>query len=273
MIISKKSTNNQALETESRYLEKSIDPRRSCSWRMAAPTKTTRKAWYCRKGRADRERIDRLIAARREREARIAQNDLKNHSYFSNWQRQSEWLSHSNHLLKSKASRIPKITVPYDLDYPLKSREDTVVTNKIIAKLREAKEKFKSKLVVFNELDRTGDKLRNEGDKLCYQVESLLALRKTLKDRQESFGIKEHKVFYCRFAKDRFRSKIFVVCEQLNYYKAIIECLGKSSSVEEYIGGREKEQLDLLISSSLEIINFFMKLYQQKNSELIPIYK
>lgn len=240
---------------------------------MASLTKTSsKKAWYCRKGRGDKERIEKLIAARREREARIAQNNQKNHSYFSNWQRQTEWLTHSNEVCKNKPDKICKLAVPYDLDFIPTAKREHLISNKITSKLKAAKEELKLKLVAFQECSELGETLKKEGDKLCYQIESFLTLKKALQDKQENWAIKQRKVYYCRFAKDRLRSKIFIVCELLNFYKVTVECLSKLC-LDDYIGKREKEELNSLVSYSLEIINSYIQLYQQKNNELIPIYK
>lgn len=230
-------------------------------------TSKSNKPWYCRKGRGHRELTERLIATRREREARLSESNKKNARFFDDWDRQTEWLSP----LSGKRSVPRKVGTgaPYDLDFDPSYKKKVVSTKK--GNFEYVSEEVTEIYQKFLDLNCQSRALRNDEIETSYQLENLLVLQRNIKDKRENWIIRENKLYYNRFAKDRLRSKIFLVSEQLNFYHVVIECLAKSSMMDD-LHRDEADQMKSLIESSLEIINNYVHSNDRRNSETILMY-
>ncbi|XP_074594526.1 uncharacterized protein LOC141849913 [Brevipalpus obovatus] len=230
-------------------------------------TSESNKPWYCRKGRGDRERTERLIAARKEREARQSEANKKNARFFNDWDRQSQWLTPSSG--KRSVPRKVGSGVPYDLDFDPSYKKKVVSTKK--EKSEYVSEEVTEIYQKFLELKRRSRNLRSDEIEISHQLENLLVLQKNIKDKRENWVIKDNKLYYNRFAKDRLRAKIFLVSEQLNFYHVVIECLVKSTMMDD-LHKEEADQMNSIIESSLEIIDAYVHSNDRRNSEIILLY-
>lgn len=242
------------------------------------------RPWYYVKGHGNRENIERLIATKREQDDNRYQLRRQNSDYFDKWQRQNEWIdrkgfkksslnkSTGNLNVGEKVRKSAVFKVPYDLDYEPVDYGPKKIEETISSKRLTACQDVKALLEHIIAAEKESKKLEDEETFLTKQLEDLLFLRRQLKDKQENWTIREAKLYYKRFAKDKLRLKTFLICEQLSNYKIIVESLSKSVNTLS-INDKEKHELIGLIRSSLDIINMYLDVNYKRNCESIPLFK
>lgn len=234
------------------------------------------RPWYYVKGHGNREYIERLIASKRDKEARQSEFRRQTSDYFDRWQLQNEWMGRKGSKKQTANSNQTNSAgkfhskVPYDLDYEID--DDPKRSESIKLKRNKARKELKVLLEQLIDLEKEAKESEEQQLFLIKQIENLLLVRRQLKDKQENWSIRGKKMYYKRFAKDKMRLKSFLICEQLNSYKIVIQCLSKSIPTV-FLSKREKEELYGVIESSLNIINMYLDINYKRNYELIPLYK
>ncbi|XP_015784039.1 trichoplein keratin filament-binding protein-like [Tetranychus urticae] len=233
------------------------------------------RPWYYVKGHGNREYIERLIASKRDKEARQSEFRRQTSDYFDRWQLQNEWMGRKGSKKQTANSNQTNSAgkfhskVPYDLDYEID--DDPKRSESIKLKRNKARKELKVLLEQLIDLEKEAKESEEQQLFLIKQIENLLLVRRQLKDKQENWSIRGKKMYYKRFAKDKMRLKSFLICEQLNSYKIVIQCLSKSIPTV-FLSKREKEELYGVIESSLNIINMYLDINYKRNYELIPLY-
>jgi hypothetical protein len=93
----------------------------------------------------------------------------------------------------------------------------------------------------------------------------------SLEVKVENWVLREKRLAFTRSARDRLRSKAFLVLEQLHYYKITIQCLSEEE-VYSQLTPEEAAELEAVVGGALKIINMYIEINNQRNSEFLSLY-
>jgi hypothetical protein len=229
------------------------------------------RPWYYVKNR--RDLMDKQISKRREKAA--FKNDVNNkiNDYFNKWQFQNQLIEHWNmsDAKFMKKTKVPIcLRVPFDLDFdPSLTKEEKI---QIEHKISSTNKKLKCQLKELIEFEDNVEHILDQERFIIDRIEQVLDMKKSLDDCRDHWTIKESKLFYTRFARDKLRLKAFLALEELNFYQMMIEAL-IHSSIDEIIRKEEAQDLNSIVQQSLQMIKAYSDLNHERNAQYSLLYK
>lgn len=233
------------------------------------------RPWYYVPGRKDL--TEKRIARRREKEAIRERVNLSNANYFNKLDAQvkvhKQW-EKKRSLMKTLPSE------PYGGDFmkPDYSRvlpkvPSERVEKEIKQKRFEVQNEFSKLIQEARRREIEAEKLNDDEVMLVMQLKQLYELKVSMLEKCQVWSIKENKLAFVRFARDRLRKKVFLLCDQLNSYKVVVEFMQQINIGGHLLSEQELEKVNEVSEGALKIIDMYLQLNQTRDSEFQLLFQ
>lgn len=259
------STRPKSIET----IPKAVVGQRSrlTGQRLNEPTvRPSLHPWYYVKGRNDL--TEKNISSRRERDDQRHRQSLSNSQFFSKRLAEAQlhhnWLDNKG-LVKYKKSD-STLRPPYDVvvesktDSRLRVKDSEKKYSKALQKLKEFVDKFK-------DLDQKYSRLETKQNNLFFQLTEMKEIKNNFEEKKIYFVMISKGVENTRFCRDKLRKKVFQIIDQLNYYKLVVKKIEFLKNSKGIVTKEELNELTEVIDRALKILNMYIDLNENRNTE------
>ncbi len=227
--------------------------------------------WYYVHGRKDL--TEKNISSKRERESQQHQKCVDNNQYYVKCDNDSKlfdkWNQNKTLVKYDKRSTIP----PFDTIESKFDSKNIRLNKEIERKYIESNKKLSQMMNEFKKLNENYSKLEKSRNILISQLNEIQNIQKSIYEKKEFCELKEKRLFYIRFGKEKLRKKVFVICDQLICYKVGVQSIQDLNIGNELLSAEESNQISEVIDKALKIIEMYIQLNQNRNSEFQLMYE
>ena len=237
----------------------------------------SRHPWYYVPGRKDL--TEKLLSQKREKDALREETWKSASNYFSKCNIQNaihrKWQNDKS-LIKYQKDKKVITDPPYDTE-PRKTRPKSGRSKKEEKDVREeynqAFRTMAKQLDGYYKLQHEFKQLQKTEQQITSQLIDLKEIDQLLSERQDFWKIKEKRLDYLRFGRDKLRQKAFLLFDQLDYYKSIVESIKNIHIGREFLPVCEAAQVAEVTENVIKIIDMFIQLNTQRNYEFQLLFE
>lgn len=231
----------------------------------------SRKPWYYVPGRKDL--TEKLLSRKREKEAQREQVCSETNKYFNRCNAQSklykQWENQKSlvHYKKEDGEGLP----PFDVDETYYPKRDAF-EHFDEARVSEAEESLKRSVQEIRRVELSAAALKAKGELYLQRIKCNVSTGTEYTGRCEAWKVKEKQLAYIRFARDRLRRRVFLLLEQLQFHKGVLDSLFSADDGHVFTIA-EDVQLIAIVESASKLLDTYFHLNTQRNYEFVCMFK
>jgi hypothetical protein len=221
--------------------------------------------WYYISGRKDL--TEKNISSKRERESQQHQKCVDNNQYYVKCENDSKLFDKWNQNKSLVKYHLKSTKPPFDVIEHKFDSKNIRLNKEIERKYIESNKKLSQMMNEFKKLDENYFKLEKSRNILISQLNEIQNIKKSIYEKQEFCELKEKRLLYIRFGREKLSKKVFLILDQLIYYKIGVQSIQDLNIKNELLSAEESNQISEVIDKALKIIEMYIQLNQNRNTE------
>lgn len=227
--------------------------------------------WYYVSGRKDL--TEKNISSKRERESQQHQKSLNNNQYYVKCDNESKLFDRWNQNKTLVNYHLKSTKPPFDTIEDKFDSKNIRLNEEIERKYIESNKKLSQMINEFKKLNENYIKLEKSRNILISQLNEIQNIKKSIYEKKEFCELKEKRLLYIRLGRDKLRKKVFIIFDQLISFKIGVQSIQDLNMRNELLSAEESNQISEVIDKALKIIEMYIQLNENRNTEFQLLYE